>query len=163
MIEFFYRHSYSLGQIRGLQLHSIKSAAIKGAWSASETRCHIQVYVIAQKYGLGDLQLLAKMRILDSLKPTKQHSEFHAVISDIYRNTQPSDVLRKAVAKYASKHAKEEFAAPDDRFGDLIVSLPEFGRDLAKCLCDREQSRKLKETVPSKHLEICLDTSDSDN
>jgi hypothetical protein len=144
MVEFFYSHRYSIGSDHD------RSNAIKRAWKIPEARCHVQVIVIADKYCLGDLHKLAKSNITKNLKPTKQHSDFHDVSKDVYKNTQPSNDLRKMIADYASKHTKKEFAA-DDNFGNPIVELPEFERDLARYLCDNHASLKSTHKMCPKH------------
>lgn len=99
-------------------------------------RCHVKVYIIADKYDLNELRTSAKGKISDGLKPTKQLPEFHNVIGDVYNNTRPKDDLRASVSRFASRHGKEEFASSGVKFRDLIFELPEFGRDLAKLLCE---------------------------
>lgn len=116
---------------------------------ASEARYHVQVYVIAEKYTLIELCNLARIQIIISLKPTGELPEIHEVIRDIYDNTWPSDTLRKFVALLVSKHGTGEFAIPREKFGDLIVELPEFGRDLVQCLCEAMTTREAKTTSKS--------------
>ncbi|QDS69447.1 hypothetical protein FKW77_005569 [Venturia effusa] len=138
-IEFFYSNLYSRGNT-SRKLAIPKSDQVKAAWKASEILCHVQVYIMAEKYELNELRTFAKGEITDGLRPTEQLPELHEVIRAVYKNTLPKDSLRASVSKFASEHGKEEFAVHGEKFGDLIVELPEFGRDLAKFLCEASSS-----------------------
>ncbi|RDI83823.1 hypothetical protein Vi05172_g6174 [Venturia inaequalis] len=133
-IEFFYDKRYSNGNTTS-SLAVPKSDHVKSAWKASEIRCHVQVYIMAEKYNLKELLTFASNKVIYGLSTSNLLPEFHDVIRDVYNNTPSIDSLRVGVSKFASCHGKEEFAISGKKFGDLIVELPEFGRDLVKYLC----------------------------
>ncbi|QDS69751.1 hypothetical protein FKW77_010140 [Venturia effusa] len=128
MIAFFYYHDY-----QSSRFSQNAPERLAAEWKASEARCHIKIYVLADKFGIEGLKGTALAKLMASLSSARP-PDFHDVIRDVYNNTQDTDPIRTSISHYASRYASLEFAADDGKFDKLVVELPEFGRDLAKVL-----------------------------
>lgn len=159
MIDYFYHHTY-FPQIYSSTGTSQADTAIKSAWKASESQCHLKVFVIADKYGLDHLHAHARQEFSKSLRSiTQQSDKFAIIIKAVYENTGSSDPLRSDMATMFAKHNKKAIKGDDDKLTKIIAEVPEFGRDLAKSLCTRYDKLRLKNTTKKPQRWGCNDTS----
>ncbi|KAE9969835.1 hypothetical protein BLS_005202 [Venturia inaequalis] len=146
MIDYFYHHTY-FPQIYSSTGTSQADTAIKSAWKASESQCHLKVFVIADKYGLDHLHAHARQEFSKSLRSISQQSDFAIIMKAVYENTGPSDPLRSDTATMFAKHYKKAIKGDSDKLTEIIAELLEFGTDLAKALCRRFDRLRSKYTI----------------
>ncbi|KAE9984040.1 hypothetical protein BLS_003191 [Venturia inaequalis] len=97
---------------------------------------HAQTYMIAKKYCLVALAVLA-LQSLECAAAWISRSEvasFAAAVRWIYENTEESDQARKIVILAAVQSLDYLLTHKESEFSIMMVSLGEFGRDLARAV-----------------------------
>ncbi|KAH0559307.1 hypothetical protein GP486_004180 [Trichoglossum hirsutum] len=124
----------------------------------------IRVYAIAEKYGIEDLKELARSRFSTwASENWNHHSEFTAMVQEVYDSTPSSDRgLRDVVETILKKNFESVFY--DDRLKELLISqMGELGlsvltgamekvRSLTEQIRREEEQRKLAREEEQRRL-----------
>jgi speckle-type POZ protein len=109
---------------------------------------HARMYKLADRYDVPELRKLARKKFKQSLralcrdKKDEDYTSFLLAVAEVYENAPPNDkCLRKIVGKIASQHT--ETLMDDDKFQELMDSVPGFSADIARSLiCKHEKILK---------------------
>ncbi|KAF2434945.1 hypothetical protein EJ08DRAFT_722181 [Tothia fuscella] len=90
----------------------------------------LQVYSIADKYGITGLKALSRNRFESDVEIAWEGPDYNAAVAEVYEGTPADDRgLRDLVVEASAWHLNEIFAK-NDGFGDILVEIGQLGKDI---------------------------------